>query len=122
MLPCRNIIAYTTGTVFWVDRPKDWEFDRMVNDLGASAIRFEVSPDNYPTDSNLYAIAVHGYSDGVSPDHGTASDWAALKSTLGTKRLWMTETTGDTSTVNATSRLQTAKTLHAAINSGKVSL
>lgn len=66
---------------------------------------------------NLYAFAVHGYQDGVAQDYGTAEEWADLKNALDTnKRLWMTETTGGKST------LETAKTLHASITSGKVSL
>jgi O-glycosyl hydrolase len=67
--------------------------------------------------SNLYAFAVHGYSDGVSPDYGTAADWQNLYNTCHGqgKKLWMTETT-----CNA-DFLTTAKNLHTAFKSGRVS-
>jgi len=58
----------------------------------------------------LYAWAVHGYSDGVNPDYGTAADWANMYTTVNGKgkRLWMTETTGGFSTVLGARTLHTA--------------
>ncbi|MBD3241142.1 MAG: hypothetical protein GF331_11195 [Chitinivibrionales bacterium] len=65
----------------------------------------------------LHAFAVHGYSDGVSVDYGTASDWESFYGTVSGrgKKLWMTETTCNVSFI------QTAKNLHTSLKSGKVS-
>lgn len=67
--------------------------------------------------ANLHAFAVHGYSDGISSDYGTAADWQALYTTLNSrgKKLWMTETTCDAD------YMTTAKNLHTAFKSGRVS-
>lgn len=78
----------------------------------------KIGPYNQ-TSSNpeLHAFAVHGYSDGISADYGTASDWASFYNTVSGKgkRLWMTETTCNSSVIN------TAKTLHTSLKSGRVS-
>ncbi|MBD3243485.1 MAG: hypothetical protein GF331_23040 [Chitinivibrionales bacterium] len=62
--------------------------------------------------------AIHGYTNGVDPDYGTASEWATMYNTVSGKgkKLWMTETTG------SGNLLGTARSLHAALMSGKVSL
>jgi O-glycosyl hydrolase len=67
--------------------------------------------------ANLHAFAVHGYSDGISPDYGTATDWENLYSSCNAKdkKVWMTETTCDADF------LTVAKNLHTAFNSGRVS-
>jgi len=45
----------------------------------------------------LDAYAVHGYLDGVSPDHGSAEGWARMRARVAAanKPLWMTETSGE---------------------------
>ena len=43
----------------------------------------------------LYAYAVHGYTNGVDPDYGTASEWGELKTIAGSNKVWMTETTAE---------------------------
>lgn len=68
--------------------------------------------------AGLNAWAVHGYTDGVNPNYGTAAEWATMWGTVNGKgkKLWMTETTGGSNTQ------MTARTLHAALGSGNVSL
>ncbi len=68
--------------------------------------------------AGLDVWAMHGYTNGVNPDYGTATDWEQVYATVSGKgkKLWMTETT------DPGSYMFTAKTLHAAFKSGKVSL
>lgn len=49
---------------------------------------------NVPKNGNLYAHAVHGYTDGVAADPGSAQKWVDNKNAASGKKVWMTETTG----------------------------
>jgi glucuronoarabinoxylan endo-1,4-beta-xylanase len=71
------------------------------------------------TNANVYAYAVHGYTNGINQDYGAATDWSNLLGKINGKKLWMTETTGDTS---STALIRVGKALHAAFLSGNVSL
>ena len=67
-------------------------------------------------DPNVYAFAVHGYTDGVHAYYGNAPAWQNLATFMGQKKLWMTETP-----IPYPFIVPTAQCLSDAINGGNLS-
>jgi len=70
---------YRSAGAFWMPRPDSYEINRLITDLGASVLRFELTPTVYPTQGEPYdwSGAVFG-TGGMSESFRLMREYQAL--------------------------------------------
>lgn len=120
-----NDLLKVAGPVFRAQVPNVKLFGAEDMGGGSTLAKWTSVIFNDPVSVNyLDVCAVHGYTDGVTASTGDAPGWTAMYSTASSKKkqLWMTETSGYSSTwTGSPGAFDAGKAIYMALKHGKIS-